>query len=183
MNLSACRKSQAGTSGLPVGSKAVARRRPAEATGITGWCATAVVACGVIDPDWSQLEGVELPSAFGKSSKVTLGLPIPPHAFDGVLPPALHLLQGTFVRRVTLSDHLLEMTILRLDDLVCGHALVRRIARATQLLTRHGLHDPRFLSLCRTVTWIPTWSVRINLSGLHPNTDYVHGRQHVWVGD
>jgi hypothetical protein len=75
------------------------------------------------------------------------------------------------------------MSILRLYDLVCGHALVRRIARATQLLTGHGLHDLRFLPLCRTATFMPIWIVRINLSGLHPNTDYVHGRQHVWVGD
>src|SRR5665213_395189 len=30
---------------------------------------------------------------------------------------------------------------------------------------------------------MPTWSVRINLSGFHPSTDHVHGPQHVWVGD
>jgi len=91
-------------------------------------------------------------SVFGKSSKIALGLPIPPHSFDGILPPALHLIQGTFVRCVTRGDHFLEMSVLRLYDLVCGHAMVRKIARATQLLAGHRLHESRFLSPCRTVT-------------------------------
>src|SRR5450631_5028 len=72
--------------------------------------------------------GVELLSALGKGGKIALGLPIPPHSFDGILPPALHLLQGTFVTRVAVGHQLLEMSILRLDHLVCGHAMVRKIA-------------------------------------------------------
>ena len=86
-------------------------------------------------------------STFGKSGKITLGLPIPTHSLDGVPPPALHFLQGTFVRGVPVGDHLFEMSILRLDDLVCGRALVRSFARPTKLLTCHGLHELRFLSL------------------------------------
>jgi hypothetical protein len=93
------------------------------------------------------------PSIFGKGGKITFGLPIPAHALDGPLPPALHLLQGTFVRRVTAVDHLVEMSILRLDDLVCGRTLMGRIARPTKLPTRHGFHDSRFLSLCLAVAW------------------------------
>src|SRR5665213_2913066 len=98
--------------------------------------------------------GVLTPSAFGKVGKITLGLPIPTHAFDGLLPPALHLPQGTFVRRVTAGDHLFEMTVLRLDDLVGGRSLMRSVTRPTKLLTRHGLHDSRFLSLCLSVVAI-----------------------------
>jgi hypothetical protein len=118
-------------------------------------------------------------SAFGQSRKITFGLPIPPHAFDGVLPSAFHLLQGTFVRRVAFGDHLFEMTILCLDDLICGHALMRSIARTTQLLTvmvfisslpfvvvdphLHTKREPRPDTTSRDVT--RTWLVYTSDSG------------------
>src|ERR1700691_544829 len=93
------------------------------------------------------MRDVDLWSAFGGSSKIALGLPIPPHSLDGILPPAFHLLQGMLVRCVTFCDHFLEMSVLRLYDLVRGHAMVGMIARATQLLTGHRLHEPRSFSL------------------------------------
>ena len=84
----------------------------------------------------------------------------------------IHLLQGTFVRCVTLSDHFLEMSILRFYDLICGHAMVRKIARATQLLTRHGLHEARFPFTVSDRHLNATKSVRMNISGFHPSTDH-----------
>lgn len=45
-------------------------------------------------------------SIFGKSSKITLGSPIPRHSRQGILPPTLHILQGTLVRVITACDHL-----------------------------------------------------------------------------
>src|SRR5664280_711467 len=91
-------------------------------------------------------------SGLRKGGELALGLPIPAHAFDRMLPSALHLLQGILVRRVTRGDHVLEMLILRLDDVVCGRPLVGNITRATQLPTCHGchgFHDLRLLSLSR----------------------------------
>src|SRR5260370_41425317 len=80
-------------------------------------------------------------SVFGKGSKITLGLPIPPHSRYRLLPPTLHLLQRTLVGCVTLCDHLLEMSILRFDDLIRGHAMEWKIARSTPVFTCHGLQS------------------------------------------
>jgi hypothetical protein len=58
-----------------------------------------------------------------------------------VLPAALHLLAGGRVQSVTTGDHLLEMPVLGLDDLVGGLTVVLMVARATELLARHRLHQ------------------------------------------
>ena len=85
-------------------------------------------------------------SVFGNGSKITLCFPVPPHAGDGILPPALHLLQRTLVGVITLCDHLLQMAVLRFYDLVSGRSMERHVARSTQLLAGHCFHGSRFLS-------------------------------------
>src|SRR5687767_11160400 len=79
-------------------------------------------------------------SPFWQRREVTLGLPVPPHAGDRVLPPTFHVLQRTLVRLVTAGDRLLEMAVLRLDDTVCGLSAQLEVARSTELLARHGFH-------------------------------------------
>jgi len=62
------------------------------------------------------------------------------HPGDRVLPAALHRLHGAGVRIVTGRDHVFEVTILRLNDLVGPIAAELVITGAAQLLARHGLH-------------------------------------------
>src|SRR5437762_936148 len=83
-------------------------------------------------------------SVFGKIGEVALHSPIPAHARDGMLPPALHLLQGTGVRVIAGGDDLLEVMVLRLDDSVSGFALQPKLTRPTQLVARHRLHGHSF---------------------------------------
>ena len=143
----------------PAGSEAALRRirakpeLPWEARSIAcfygkgrAWCPL----LGLRDPTGGRWRSLNLCSVFGKDGKIALRLLVPSHSFDGMLPPAFHRLRGSFVRRVTLGDHFVEMTILRLYDLICGRAMVRKITRSTQLSTRHRLHEaPRFLSRVR----------------------------------
>lgn len=62
-----------------------------------------------------------------------------------MLPPTLHLLQCAFVRRVAFCNHILQMLVLRLYDLICGVPMVRKITWPTQLPTRHCLYASRLL--------------------------------------
>src|SRR5262249_12630328 len=64
------------------------------------------------------------------------------------LPATLHCLQRVLVGAVTAGHDLVQMTVLGLDDLVCGRTVVRVLARPTHLLTGHGLH--RTHPLCGT---------------------------------
>ncbi len=47
---------------------------------------------------------------------------------------------------ITARDHFLQMTVLRLYDLISGIAMVWQITWSTQLLTCHCFHNTRFLS-------------------------------------
>src|SRR5438105_11013550 len=94
-------------------------------------------------------------SVFGELREVTLDSPIPTHPRDGMLPPTLHLLQGTDVRVIARGDDLLEVLVLRLDDSVSGVALQLKITRPTQLVTRHPLHGRSFQV---------SWQLRLALS-------------------
>src|SRR5439155_20514697 len=85
-------------------------------------------------------------SVFGESGKVLLGFPVPPHASYGMLPSALHLLQGALVRFVALCDHFLQMLVLRLDDLISGVSTERDVTRSTHLLACHRFHPDDLLS-------------------------------------
>ena len=58
-----------------------------------------------------------------------------------MLPTALHLCEGGLVRGVTTGDHLLEMPILGLDDLIGGLTLVLVVAWPTELLACHRFHQ------------------------------------------
>ena len=57
-----------------------------------------------------------------------------------MLPPTLHLLEGTGVRVIAVCDHFSEMTILCLDDHVSRVSLQPMVTRPTQLLARHRFH-------------------------------------------
>jgi len=72
--------------------------------------------------------------AFGKGSKITLGVLIPAHSCYGMLPPTLHRFQGTAMRLITLSDHFFQMLVLPLYHLVSGIAMEREIAWSTYCL-------------------------------------------------
>ena len=89
-------------------------------------------------------------SVFRKSSKVTLDLPVPPHARDRSLPPTFHCLQRTLMGGVTFGDHLLQMPILRLDHLIGRRPPEFELTRPTQLLTCHDLHACPFPRGLRT---------------------------------
>jgi hypothetical protein len=73
-----------------------------------------------------------------------------------VLPAALHLFEGGRVRGLTTGDHLLEMPVLGLDDLVCGLTLVLVIAWPTELLACHRFHQLTafFTSFCDLGRWL-----------------------------
>ena len=64
--------------------------------------------------------------------ELPLGVLVPTHALDGVLPPALHLGQRRLVRRVPRRDRVPEVLVLCLDHLVRGGAAERgrRLRRA-----------------------------------------------------
>src|SRR6266852_5621750 len=84
---------------------------------------------------------VDCRSIVGKSSEVTLGVLVPCHSGQGMLPPPLHRLQRILVRIVTPGDDALQMLILSLDDLVSGISLEREVTWPAQLFTRHRLHS------------------------------------------
>src|SRR5580704_5181 len=88
-----------------------------------------------------------VPSVLGEGSEVPLRLPVPPHARKWMLPPPLHLLQGSFVRGVAACNRLLQMPVLCLYDLICGLPVVGEITRPTQLSARHRLHHSHSLSV------------------------------------
>src|ERR1700710_171566 len=69
-----------------------------------------------------------------------LDVVVPAHRLLGVAPAALHFAAGGHVGFVTVLDDLLEMLVLRLDDLVGALALVGEPAGAAEVLTSHGLH-------------------------------------------
>src|SRR6202040_1806689 len=79
-------------------------------------------------------------SVFGEIGEVALGSPIPAHPGDGVLPPTLHLFEGTGVRVIAARDHISEMTILCLDDRVSRVSLQLTVTRPTQLFACHRFH-------------------------------------------
>src|ERR1039457_5906922 len=89
------------------------------------------------------VSGCRLPpmlSVLGKSAKISLGLLVPSHSRDGVLPPAFHLLRGRLVLVVVTVGHFPEMAVLGFYDLVSGATVVGEVAWAAQLLARHRLH-------------------------------------------
>jgi hypothetical protein len=70
-----------------------------------------------------------------------------------MLPPALHVLQGTLVHLITSSDRFLQMLVLRLYDLIRRISMERQITWSSQLFAGHCLHGSRFLSWCWAVTY------------------------------
>ena len=58
-----------------------------------------------------------------------------------MLPADIHLFEGGRVRSVTIGDHLLEMPVLGLADVVGGLTLVLVVAWPTELLTCHRFHQ------------------------------------------
>src|ERR1700687_1252876 len=86
---------------------------------------------------------------FGKRSERLLRAHVPPHAFDGILPPRLHALQGGAVRLVTRRDHLFQVLVFHLDHLITRGSTEWGIARATHLPTGHRFHRSRFLFVIR----------------------------------
>jgi hypothetical protein len=58
-----------------------------------------------------------------------------------VLPAALHLFEGGRVHGVTIGDHLVEMPVLGLDDLVGGLTSVLVVAWPAELLACHRFHQ------------------------------------------
>src|SRR4051812_44533780 len=79
--------------------------------------------------------------------ELALHLAVPLESRDGPLPAALHLPQRRLVVGVARGDGFPEVLVLRLDDLVRVVAVVRHVARSTQLSARHALHLRPFLSV------------------------------------
>ena len=79
-------------------------------------------------------------SVFWKSSKGLPCIHIPPHSRYGISPPTLHALQGAFVRFITPGDHIFQVAIFRLYDLVSRIPMEWGIAWSTHLFTRHRFH-------------------------------------------
>src|SRR4051794_40255869 len=84
-----------------------------------------------------------LQSVLRKSREIALGLSVPPHPGERMLPPALHLVERCSVCLITARDDLVQMTVLRLDHLVGSVAMVRCVTRPTEFSTGHRLHEPR----------------------------------------
>src|SRR3954449_7314108 len=82
-------------------------------------------------------------SVLGKRRERLLRRPVPPESRDGTLPSSAHVVERAAVGVVAAGDHLLEMGVLRLDDLVGLVAVVLCVARATELPACHGLHAAR----------------------------------------
>jgi hypothetical protein len=80
-------------------------------------------------------------SVLGECGEVSFGGAIPAHPRDRVPPAALNLFERGRVRGVTSGDHLLEMPILGLDDVVCRLTLVLVVARPAELLACHRFHQ------------------------------------------
>ena len=60
-------------------------------------------------------------------------------------PPSLHLVEGSCVGVVTACDHLPEMLVLCLDDLVSAACPMSELTRAAQIFACHCLHQSFFL--------------------------------------
>jgi hypothetical protein len=69
-----------------------------------------------------------------------------------MFPPALNRLQGAAVRLITVSDHVLQMLILRFDDLISLVAMKCGITRSAHLFTRHRFHVHHLLKVDVTLT-------------------------------
>jgi hypothetical protein len=67
-----------------------------------------------------EIGGYGARSILEERGEVPFGGAVPAHPWDRVLPAALRLFAGGRVRGVTTGDHLLELPVLGLDDLVCG---------------------------------------------------------------
>jgi len=79
-------------------------------------------------------------SVLGESREGLGGVAVPPEALDGVAPPRLHVRARRLVRRVAGPNGILEMTVLRLDDLVRGRSAQLQVAGAAELAAGHRLH-------------------------------------------
>jgi hypothetical protein len=79
-------------------------------------------------------------SVFGKSSKITLGLSVPTHSGNGMLPPTLHLFQSWPVRFVAAGDHFFQMAVFGLYDLIGGISMELEVTGSTQLFACHCFH-------------------------------------------
>jgi hypothetical protein len=70
-----------------------------------------------------------------------------------VLPPALHVLQGTLVHLIPSSDRFLQMLILRFYDLIRRISMEWQITWSAQLFACHCLHSCPFHSWCWAVNY------------------------------
>jgi hypothetical protein len=91
-------------------------------------------------------DAVAVASLLGQRGKGPLGLAVPPHPRDGMPPATLHVLQRTVVGIVTALDHISEVLVLRLYDLIGRRAAMRDIAWSTHFFASHCSHDTRILS-------------------------------------
>src|SRR5262245_30053667 len=98
-------------------------------------------------------------SLLGECGEVLFCGAVPAHPSDRVLPTALHLCEGGLVRGVTTGDHLLEMPILGLDDLIGGMTLVLVVAWPTELLACHRFHQH-----CLLHEFSRPWSFSVSVS-------------------
>src|SRR3954447_16566530 len=89
-------------------------------------------------------------SVVGQCREALLGVLVPTHALDRVLPPALHVVERRLVSGVARGDGIPEVLVLGLDHLVGTLAPQLEVARSPELPARHRLHDA-FTSLMRTV--------------------------------
>src|SRR4051795_8694667 len=80
-------------------------------------------------------------SVVGQFREALLGVLVPTHALDRVLPPALHVVERRLVSGVARGDGIPEVLVLGLDHLVGALAPQLEVARSPELPARHRLHD------------------------------------------
>src|SRR4051812_36082991 len=80
------------------------------------------------------------PSVVRQGGEGLLGVLVPAHALDRVLPAATHVVVRGHVGLVAGGDHVLEVLVLLLDHVVGALPLERLTARTAHLLARHRLH-------------------------------------------
>src|SRR6478609_4774123 len=76
----------------------------------------------------------------GQGGEGLLGVLVPAHALDRVLPAAAHVVVRGHVGLVAGGDHVLEVLVLLVDHVVGALPLERLTARTAHLLARHRLH-------------------------------------------
>src|SRR5690349_13191780 len=84
-------------------------------------------------------------SVLGQGRERLLGVLVPAHAPERVLPAALHVPERRLVGGVAGGDHVTQVPVLGLDHVVGGRPGERQVAGTAELLAGHRLHDSSWI--------------------------------------